>query len=64
MVEEVEVLLSGLGFRYFSTQTIAFFPDICEKTDILTEKYMNKNMCSVFMDELCNICILYSIFQT
>ena len=34
--------------------------DICEKTDILTEKYMNKNMCSVFMDELCNMCILYS----
>lgn len=34
--------------------------DICDKTDILTEKYMNKNMCSVFMDELCNRCIIYS----
>ena len=32
--------------------------DICEKHEVLTEKYMNKNFCHVIMDELYNRSLL------
>ena len=34
--------------------------ELCDKTDFLTEKYMHRGLCSIFMDEIFNRCILYS----
>ena len=34
--------------------------EICDRTEFLTEKYMNKGLCSIFMDEIFSRCILYS----
>jgi len=34
--------------------------EICDKADFLTEKYMHRGLCSIFMDEIFSRCISYS----
>ena len=34
--------------------------EICDRAEFLTEKYMNRGLCSIFMDEVFSRCILYS----